>query len=84
MISSNTDFTLHQNGVLRIEIATIIMLLAALAIVLIMNLPLAYQPVIVQVGEPERILPVVNTGTGDLLAPQSQHQPAAGPESDTL
>jgi len=84
MITPNTDITLHQDGMLRIEIAAIIMLLMALAIVLIMNVPPAYQPDIAQVGEPERTLPVVNADTGNLLAPQFQLQPAAGPKLDTL
>jgi len=69
MIAPNSEITLHQNGMLRIEIAAIVMLLMALAIVLIKNVPPAYQPDIAQIGEPERILPVVNAGTGDFLAP---------------
>ena len=84
MIAPNTDITLHQDGMLRIELAAIIMLLMALAIVLIMNVPPAYQPDIAQAGEPEQILPVVNAGAGALLAPQFQRQPAAGSEPDTL
>ena len=53
MTLPNTSTTLHQAGVVRIEIAAIVMLLAALAIVLVTHAPATPSPEIAQTSEPE-------------------------------
>lgn len=76
MTALNRNFTRRQDGVLRIEIAAIVMVLTALAILLIMNANPGPRPDVRQAGEP--IPPVVNVHAESLVAPQLQ--PTAGPD----
>jgi len=84
MFSYNTIGTLHQTGVLRIEIAAIVMLLTALAIVLVTNIPPAHLSGVAQAGEPLEVVPAGATVTGIAIAPRLQIEPEAGSAPDSL
>jgi len=62
MTLPTTDIHFRQHGVLRIEIAAIVMLLIALAIVLVAYVPPAHQPGVSQAGEIGQVQPAVNAG----------------------
>jgi hypothetical protein len=65
MTSPITAITPRQAGALRIEIAAIIMLLAALAMVLVTNVLPKHQAGIAQTGEQVQILPAAAGSESD-------------------
>jgi len=76
MTLPKTDINFRQQGVLRIEIAAIVMLLLALAIVLVTHTLPVHKPGVAQAGERLQVVPAVNAGTSvPLLLPVAGKEP---------
>jgi len=66
---SGTGTNQHQHGVLRIEIAAIVTLFAAFAIVLFTHLSPAHQLSVAQTVRPAQVPPAGNIGAMTLAVP---------------
>ncbi|MDP6413834.1 MAG: hypothetical protein QGG54_02160 [Gammaproteobacteria bacterium] len=79
---SGTDILRQQRGVVRIDLAAMVLLLMALSIVLFTYLPRTPEPAAVQTGELIQALPIASTDPTMLAVPLLL--PAVDEETDTL
>jgi len=82
MTLPSTSITLRQTGIVRIEIAALVMLLVALATVLITYMPVSPSPKIVQIVAPARRLTIVHSDPLTLVNSQPQLQTVLVTEPD--
>jgi hypothetical protein len=74
MTLPSTSIPLRQAGIVRIEIAAILMLLVVLATILVTHAPSSPSPEIAQTGEPVERPPSVHSESLSPVRPQPQLQ----------